>query len=357
MTREDWELEESVPFTITGTLYFSPVVNGEVYVIDAGTNFYKYNIITNQWSRLPSPNYSAPGFTYRNLALSPNGTKLACCSDGYTAAGVFPTSGGRRIEIYNIATNTWTASSSLPTIIATIPGLARALVWIDEDTIWVWAIRQNGTASGWNGKCIKYTVSTDTFTVYTADSPWFSYLLSDSMYAYSAAISSDGNAVFMSVIGWDYYWLLYNVAADSYTQYGGAGPTVFWQSMAYAADRNRLWFTNDTTGRQGYLDANDRSLYHDIYLTNPERDTGYGIRFGVRSDLARIIAYARSSAPELMSSILSSYYLNVKGINLPYEDKDNSKELHVLLKNLSPTSKVAGAAGEVVIEVTYEPAA
>jgi len=51
------------------------------------------------------------------------------------------------------------------------------------------------------------------------------------------------------------------------------------------------------------------------------------------------------------------YRLNIKNINLPYEDKDKTKELHMLLKNLSPTSKEAGADGEVVIEVKYEPAA
>jgi len=51
------------------------------------------------------------------------------------------------------------------------------------------------------------------------------------------------------------------------------------------------------------------------------------------------------------------YRLNIRNINLPYEDLDKTKELHVILKNLSPTSKSAGAGGEVVIEVGYEPAA
>jgi len=50
------------------------------------------------------------------------------------------------------------------------------------------------------------------------------------------------------------------------------------------------------------------------------------------------------------------YHLSIKDVNLPYEDKDSTKELHILLKNLSPTSKLAGLDGEVVIEVKYEPA-
>jgi len=51
------------------------------------------------------------------------------------------------------------------------------------------------------------------------------------------------------------------------------------------------------------------------------------------------------------------YCLSVRGINLLYEDLDETKELHVILENLSPTSKQAGDAGEVVVGVGYEPAA
>lgn len=54
---------------------------------------------------------------------------------------------------------------------------------------------------------------------------------------------------------------------------------------------------------------------------------------------------------------VSPYHLNIKNVDLPYEDLDKTKEIHVLLKNLSPTAKNAGADGEVVIEVKYEPAA
>ncbi|GAJ10244.1 unnamed protein product, partial [marine sediment metagenome] len=51
------------------------------------------------------------------------------------------------------------------------------------------------------------------------------------------------------------------------------------------------------------------------------------------------------------------YHLNIRSINLPYEDLDKTKELHILLKNLSPIAKLAGGDGELVIEVKYEPAA
>lgn len=51
------------------------------------------------------------------------------------------------------------------------------------------------------------------------------------------------------------------------------------------------------------------------------------------------------------------YHLNVKNINLPYENKDKTKELHVILKNLSPTIKSQGANGQVKVKIDYEPAA
>lgn len=73
-------------------------------------------------------------------------------------------------------------------------------------------------------------------------------------------------------------------------------------------------------------------------------------------------AYATNSAGtsygDEVSFVAGGWYrLNIKNISLPYEDLDKTKELHILLKNLSPTAKEAGADGEVVIEVSYEPAA
>ena len=51
------------------------------------------------------------------------------------------------------------------------------------------------------------------------------------------------------------------------------------------------------------------------------------------------------------------YHLNIKNINLPYEDLDRTKELHVILKNLSPTAKLSGEYGKVKVKIDYEPAA
>ncbi|GAI60980.1 unnamed protein product, partial [marine sediment metagenome] len=80
--------------------------------------------------------------------------------------------------------------------------------------------------------------------------------------------------------------------------------------------------------------------------------TAYHFRAVARNSMG--VSYG---GDETFTTIGLHYHLNVKNVDLPYEDKDETKELHVLLKNLSPTSKDAGADGEVVIDVKYEPAA
>ncbi len=49
------------------------------------------------------------------------------------------------------------------------------------------------------------------------------------------------------------------------------------------------------------------------------------------------------------------YYADLE-LNFQYQDDDGSRELHVGLLNLDATSKIAGATGEVVVEVFYEEA-
>ena len=49
------------------------------------------------------------------------------------------------------------------------------------------------------------------------------------------------------------------------------------------------------------------------------------------------------------------YYLNVSDLNILYEDKDATNELHISLQNLSATDKAAGATGEVQLDIKYAP--
>lgn len=48
------------------------------------------------------------------------------------------------------------------------------------------------------------------------------------------------------------------------------------------------------------------------------------------------------------------YMMSVTNLRVPYEDKDETKELHVALQNKSATAKNAGATGEVVMRIFYE---
>lgn len=49
------------------------------------------------------------------------------------------------------------------------------------------------------------------------------------------------------------------------------------------------------------------------------------------------------------------YYLNISNLDILYEDEDSSHELHCSLQNLSSTSKIAGASGEVQLDIKYAP--
>ena len=51
------------------------------------------------------------------------------------------------------------------------------------------------------------------------------------------------------------------------------------------------------------------------------------------------------------------YYLDIRGVDIDYEDEDASNELHLSLFNSSATSKNAGSTGEVKVTIYYEPRA
>ena len=50
----------------------------------------------------------------------------------------------------------------------------------------------------------------------------------------------------------------------------------------------------------------------------------------------------------------SQWRLEIRGLDIDYIDEDNTKELHVILRNLSPTAKIAGVLGEIKVEFTCE---
>jgi len=292
-----WTNEVILPWTPVGQLYFSPISNDQVYVIDNGTNFWLYDIANRQWTELTSPNFTSTtsGLIDRSLAPSPNGTKLACISEATANYR-----GGKRIEVYTIATDTWAASSQVQDMDNEIPVLRptviAGLVWADEDTIWCWASEAIAGVKDY-ARCISYTISIDTFTI-------FPTLLNGTLATSSprsAAINAAGTIIYGSVIGVAVaQWYQYTIAADAYAL-GGA--LTAGRAFAFATDTDKLWYFDTTSDyRQGYVDIADGSEHDNQFEVNPDRDPAYGWYFGVKDTLGGIIVYARATPPRLMTT-------------------------------------------------------
>jgi len=312
-----WVAEVAIPFTPRGTVFLSTVIGNDVYAIDQGYNLQKYDIDGDSWTALTGPSYSvdtaALPWTVRTLALSPDGTKFAIVSQGAKYWGgtqdVQRCGGGLRVEIYNIAGDSWSASKEIDFTISTYPAYAQALAWADEDTLWVWCVQGYSTVAVGNerifiGKCAKYTISTDTWASYTNTFYIFSRVTATQVWqalSRGAAIKDDGSVVYLGPSrGNEYQWEKYTIATDAYS-IGGALNTLA-DEFCYAYDSNKLWFFDaGDTCRQGYVSAEDDSENVDRFPENTTRDTGYGSIIGVREDASLIIAVAKSSAPELMS--------------------------------------------------------
>jgi len=284
-----WNFETAAPWTYVTGPFFSPIIKNainqmEVYVIDFGTNFWKYNIDTKHWTKLASPNYTGTGCS-RQLAFSPDGAKLACTSEQYPGAD-----GGRRISIYTIATDTWTDSSQCPQI-AGNDAYVRSLVWQDNNTIWAWAKRAQVNHTF---QCKKYTPSTDTWTSFA------NTFLSGYATGTPAAIKADGSVVFGGGIGAAIQnYCKYTVATDTYDAAGtiGAGRQPI---TAAAWERNRLWFASSSTWQPGYLNVETEVATGGVFPVNPERTIAgtYGFYLTTAA-----IMQAKGTEPSLMTYI------------------------------------------------------
>ncbi len=298
-----WRDEAALPFTPYGHVYFSPIVNNLVYILDRSKNFWNYNLATKQYTELTSPtynSYSIPngiGRATRSLVPSPNGTKLACVSEVTNNYR-----GGKRIEIYTIATDTWAASSQVQNMDDEIPvsrpTVIAGLIWADEDTIWCWAA-EAGTGVKDYARCIKYTISTDTFTIYPA-------LLNGGLTyveVYSAAINAAGTVIYGSAIGastLQYY--TYTIATDTYAL---GGTLTAGRAFMYGVDSDKLWYVTLADYRYGYIDIADASENDNQFTENTDRDVGYGEQIGITDAIVDggmrlIIVHARAAPPELM---------------------------------------------------------
>ena len=287
-TSVDWALETGLPFTKTSSVFFSPVIEEVpntwiVYVIDRGTEFWKYNITTKEWSKLASP--SAANTIYRSLAPNPLGTKLATITDLNI------------LSIYDIATDAWTNSATAPQISGTDVQM-KSVVWEDNDIIWAWAER--GTQK--RGKCFKYVISTTTWSQGANETG-----VQATWLGAGAAIKADGTIVYGLSIGGagGGQHTKYTVGSDTYAQLADDSDAGF----AYVYDKDKLWYAQDTSLRLGYMDTADESFNDGQFARNLDIAGGWGFASGISDDLTYAINEAAGSAPELHSVIAGGNYL------------------------------------------------
>lgn len=82
--------------------------------------------------------------------------------------------------------------------------------------------------------------------------------------------------------------------------------------------------------------------------------------FGTEADLDKMSFIARwgfQAADGLRIGGTGPYLYYIDGLDIPYEDADETGELHVSLVNRSVTAKLAGATGEVVVAFVFDPLA
>jgi len=72
-------------------------------------------------------------------------------------------------------------------------------------------------------------------------------------------------------------------------------------------------------------------------------------------DEDRFIASVELNLPKYgFQQTTDQWRLDIENLNIDYVDVDKTKEIHAVLRNLSPTTKNAGAAGEVKLDFLCE---
>lgn len=93
----------------------------------------------------------------------------------------------------------------------------------------------------------------------------------------------------------------------------------------------------------------DQQLFYEIllYATDEFESADIG--------LDRFVASIEFNMPIYgFQQTTSQYRMDLGNLNIDYEDLDETKELHVVLVNRSPTSKSAGPDGDVKVEFLCE---
>jgi len=281
-----------VPNTIISSIYFSPIINSSVYIVDWGTGggggvgeLYLYNIQTHSYGvRLAAPTLSCQNCIC-TLASSPDETRLAMISDRHGQPG-YPV--GQRIEIYNIAGNSWTNSAVVP-MQGGWGGVTEimSLVWSDNDTIWAWLRNFGSTIT----RCVQYIVSTDTWNVFANTlAAWAPR--SNAVNAAGTAIYGLGGAARQNLCR-------YVIGTDTYTDLGSIGGNL---RAMYSYDQDKLWFAHTggaATYRLGYVNIADLSVNTNYFEEDTERSAGQPTSIGVGNNMSAVIANSLANTPWL----------------------------------------------------------
>lgn len=318
-TSYPWEFEAPLPEAPPSEgVFFSPILKnilGQYYCYIIGftqDSFYLYNITTKQYHRLADLNVANSAYPYRSLALSPDGTRLACVSGDAMS-----------VEIYDIEANTWTDSPNAPAAI-------QHTVWLDDDTIWTF--RTGGTC-----KFFEYVVST---TIWSQFANTLGVAVSS---AQALAISPDKTTLYAGGIGTHYYKIVkYVIATDTYSQLSLDNQ----RHVFYSHDRIRLWYFFEGDWAVHYFKCEDETTHTDQMPANPQRDKPTNLTLGVyelsaclghyRTTAPRIMSYFGSGSWRLASQVLTDYNLVVfrkpaDGFAISAVDKVNGFYIPILL--------------------------
>lgn len=349
-----WENEVALPWAPTGRISFSPIFGDRVYVVDQGTNFWRYDVTNRVWTALAPTPQTTPGVLepWRIIASDDmNNPTTLWVRDLFL----------RRLARYVIATNIWTPTSFCPRYtrdityinlvgafavgdivtgavtgataevtfdnglwmrttplndtdflvgeqIAGFPSGATAdvsvlgltdnyydiktIVPLAADDIRVWG--EMGTTN--NGRCIRYTPSTDSWQVASSASTGVQVVWRGR----SAGRNAAGTEVFAGEIGGaGWFYCRYDIPTDTYTMLFPPGFGVLIYACTY--DSDKLWYVSGAF-RQGYYDINLGNWNDDYFEADPDKDFGYGDYFGVRDNLVAIIAHARAAPPQLRTT-------------------------------------------------------
>ncbi len=284
-----WKAEAALPFPVANVAHFSPINANEVYVISRQLDFYRYHMGTKVYTALAAPPFTAPN-AYRQLTFRNN--MYYCLSEDPPAGG-----GARRITWYNPATNTWASSSQIP-LDGAQNYLLQSFCFADNDTIWAWA-RQGGGAP-FRLKCVRYVISTNTWTYFLNDTGPLAV-----GQARCAAINAAGTIVYTGTVGpVAGHYATYTIAGDAYAispQHIIAGVPI---NYVWAADPLRLWFTRTdglpATWQYGFLTIATLAYTDNHFIAFAGRVGGWFGRIGLLDTLA-VIDNARNTAPEIWS--------------------------------------------------------